>query len=135
MEYNSIILDHFDNPRNVGLLPKALEVGTGYIKFDQPNEVLRIQLKINQVTQKVEDSKFKAHGCVGLIGVSSYVTELIKGMSIDSILLLNFGDYSNIFNIPTIRFYCVEMVSMTLYEAINDYRNKNRPLYIHLRNS
>jgi nitrogen fixation NifU-like protein len=125
MSYSEKVLDHFNNPRNVGSLDKSdPNVGTGMVGAPECGDVLKLQLKVNQETGVIEDARFKTFGCGSAIASSSLATEWLKGKSIDDALKIRNTDIVNELSLPPVKIHCSVLAEDAIRAAIADYRKK-----------
>ena len=124
MAYSKKVLDHFNNPRNMGSLDKASqEVGTGIVGAPECGDVMKLQVKINDAGI-IEDAKFKTFGCGSAIASSSLATEWIKGKSITDALKIKNTDIVNELALPPIKIHCSVLAEDAIKSAVKDYLNK-----------
>ena len=124
MSYSEKLIDHFDNPRNVGSLdPSAEDVGTGLVGAPACGDVMKLQLKISD-SGIIEDAKFKTFGCGSAIASSSLVTELVKGRSIDEAFQISNRDIALELNLPPVKIHCSVLAEDAIKAALRDYQNK-----------
>ena len=124
MAYSEKVLDHYSNPRNVGSLPKDdPNVGTGVVGAPECGDVMKLQLRINDAGV-VEDAKFKTFGCGSAIASSSYVTELVKGKTIDDVLKIRNTDIVRELALPPVKIHCSVLAEDAIKSAIADFRAK-----------
>ena len=125
MAYSEKVIDHYNNPRNVGTLDINDEnVGTGLVGAPECGDVMRLQLKINPETGIIEDAKFKTFGCGSAIASSSYATELIKGKSVDEAEHIKNTQIVNDLNLPPVKIHCSVLAEDAIKAAIEDYKKK-----------
>jgi Fe-S cluster assembly scaffold IscU len=125
MTYSNKVIDHFDNPRNVGSLDKdASNVGTGLVGAPACGDVMKLQLKIND-DGIIEDAKFKTFGCGSAIASSSLVTTLVKGMTIEEAYSIKNVDVAKELQLPPVKIHCSVLAEDAIKAAIKDYREKN----------
>jgi len=118
-------LDHFNNPRNVGSLDKDdPNVGTGTVGAAECGDVMRLQLKVNEETQIIEDAKFKAFGCGSAIASSSLATEWIKGKTLEEALVLQKTEILNELGLPPAKIHCTVLTEDAIRAAVADYKAK-----------
>ncbi len=123
MAYGPKVIDHFNNPRNVGSLDKAdSDVGTGVVGAPECGDVMKLQLKIRD--NIVEDAKFKTFGCGSAIASSSLATEWVKGKSIDDVLKIKNTDIVNELALPPVKIHCSVLAEDAIRAAIADYQKK-----------
>lgn len=124
MPYSDKVLDHYNNPRNVGSFDKsASDIGTGIVGAPECGDVMKLQLKINNGI--IEDAKFKTFGCGSAIASSSLATELVKGKSIDEAMLIKNSDIVEELALPPVKIHCSVLAEDAIKAAIIDYKNKN----------
>lgn len=129
MAYSEKVIDHYDNPRNVGTLdPNDPTVGTGLVGAPECGDVMRLQLKINSETGVIEDAKFKTFGCGSAIASSSLATELIKGMTVDKASELKNTEIVKELNLPPVKIHCSVLAEDAIKAAIEDYKQKQAAL-------
>jgi nitrogen fixation NifU-like protein len=125
MAYSEKVLDHYNNPRNVGALDKAdPNVGTGMVGAPECGDVLRLQLKVNPETGVIEDAKFKTFGCGSAIASSSLATEWVKGRTVDQALQIKNVAIVNELSLPPVKIHCSVLAEDAIRAAIEDYRKK-----------
>jgi nitrogen fixation NifU-like protein len=124
MAYSEKVLDHYSNPRNVGSLPKDdPNVGTGIVGAPECGDVMKLQLRINDAGV-VEDAKFKTFGCGSAIASSSYVTELVKGKTVDDVLKIRNSDIVRELSLPPVKIHCSVLAEDGIKAAIRDWQRK-----------
>jgi len=124
MAYSDQVLDHYNNPRNVGKMNIGDKtVGTGMVGAPACGDVMKLQIKV--VNDIIEDAKFKAYGCGSAIASSSMVTELIKGMSLDEASELKNTQIVEALSLPPVKIHCSVLAEDSIKAAVKDYRNKN----------
>ena len=124
MAYSEKVIDHAENPRNVGTLDKSdPTVGTGLVGAPACGDVMRLQIKVN-AAGVIEDAKFKTFGCGSAIASSSLATEWIKGKSVDEAEAIKNVDIVNELNLPPVKIHCSVLAEDAIKSAIQDYRNK-----------
>ncbi len=125
MAYGPKVIDHFNNPRNVGSLDKNdAAVGTGIVGAPECGDVMKLQIKINSQTQVVEDARFKTFGCGSAIASSSLATEWVKGKTVDEVLKIKNTDIVNELSLPPVKIHCSVLAEDAIRAAISDYKNK-----------
>ncbi|MCS6991106.1 MAG: Fe-S cluster assembly scaffold IscU [Chitinophagales bacterium] len=126
MAYSKKVLDHYENPRNVGTLDKNKpNVGTGLVGAPECGDVMRLQIEVDPETQRIIDAKFKTFGCGSAIASSSLATEMIIGKTIDEAMKLNNMDIVEELALPPVKIHCSVLAEDAVKAAINDYRIKN----------
>lgn len=124
MSYSNKVIDHYNNPRNVGSLDKNdPEVGTGVVGAPECGDVMKLQLKV--ANGVIEDAKFKTFGCGSAIASSSLATEWIKGKTIDEAFQIKNTDIVNELNLPPVKIHCSVLAEDAIKAAIADYKKKN----------
>jgi len=125
MAYSEKVIEHYENPRNVGTLDKDdPSVGTGLVGAPACGDVMRLQLKINPETEIVEDAKFKTFGCGSAIASSSLVTEWVKGKTIDEAMKLQNTQIVEELNLPPVKIHCSVLAEDAIKSAIADFKKK-----------
>ena len=125
MPYSDKVLDHYNNPRNVGSFDKSdTTVGTGIVGAPECGDVMKLQLKIN-ADGVIEDAKFKTFGCGSAIASSSLATELVKGKTLGEALQLQNTDIVEELALPPVKIHCSVLAEDAIKAAIADYRQKN----------
>jgi len=126
MKYSDKIIEHFDNPQNVGSLDRNdPEVGTGLVGAPACGDVMQLQLKINE-KGIIEDAKFKTFGCGSAIASSSFVTTLVKGKSLEDAIKIKNVDIVKELELPPQKIHCSVLVEDVIKAAIEDYRKKEK---------
>ena len=125
MAYSDKVLDHYNNPRNVGSLPKGdSDVGTGMVGAPECGDVMKLQMRVNPETQIIEEAKFKTFGCGSAIASSSLATEWVKGKTVDEALTIKNSAIVKELNLPPVKIHCSVLAEDAIKAAINDYRTK-----------
>jgi nitrogen fixation NifU-like protein len=123
MAYSEKVIDHYENPRNVGSLDKNDEnVGTGLVGAPACGDVMKLQIKVEDGV--IKDAKFKTFGCGSAIASSSLVTEWVKGMSIDKAMELKNSQIAEELNLPPVKIHCSVLAEDAIKAAIADYKAK-----------
>jgi nitrogen fixation NifU-like protein len=126
MAYSDKVLDHYNNPRNVGSLDKSsTNVGTGMVGAPECGDVMKLQVKVNPETGVIEDAKFKTFGCGSAIASSSLATEWLKGKTVDQALEIKNTDIVNELSLPPVKIHCSVLAEDAIKAAISDYKQKN----------
>ena len=124
MSYSDKVLDHMENPRNVGSMDKEDEnVGTGLVGAPACGDVLKLQLKIND-NGMIEDAKFKTFGCGSAIASSSLVTTLVKGIHVDEALSISNAEIAKELSLPPVKIHCSVLAEDAIKAAIQDWQSK-----------
>jgi len=124
--YSKKVLDHFENPRNVGSLPKEdPNVGTGLVGAPECGDVMKLQIKVNPETGIIEEAKFKTFGCGSAIASSSLATEWIKGKTVDEASKIRNTDIVKELSLPPVKIHCSVLAEDAIKAAIADWKKKN----------
>jgi len=125
MAYSDKVLDHYNNPRNVGSLDKKdPNVGTGMVGAPECGDVMKLQIKVNEQTGLIEDAKFKTFGCGSAIASSSLATEMLKGKTVDEALAIQNTVIVNELSLPPVKIHCSVLAEDAIKAAISDYKQK-----------
>ena len=125
MAYSTKVIDHYENPRNVGSMPKDdPNVGTGLVGAPECGDVMKLQVKINPETGVIDDAKFKTFGCGSAIASSSLATEWLKGKTVDQALAIKNTDIVNELSLPPVKIHCSVLAEDAIKSAIADYKKK-----------
>jgi nitrogen fixation protein NifU and related proteins len=125
MAYSSKVVDHYENPRNVGSFEKGDDtVGTGMVGAPACGDVMKLQIKVNPKTGLIEDAKFKTYGCGSAIASSSLVTEWVKGRSLDEALTIKNTHIAEELALPPVKIHCSILAEDAIKAAVNDYKAK-----------
>ena len=125
MAYSEKVLDHYENPRNVGSLDKNdPSVGTGMVGAPACGDVMKLQIKVND-EGRIEDAKFKTYGCGSAIASSSLVTELLKGKTLDEATAIRNSDIAEELALPPVKIHCSVLAEDAIKSAIADYKKKH----------
>jgi nitrogen fixation NifU-like protein len=126
MAYSDKVVDHYNNPRNVGTLDKAAqEVGTGLVGAPECGDVMRLQIRVNPETQVIEEAKFKTFGCGSAIASSSLATEWIKGRTVEDAMTIKNTDIVKELSLPPVKIHCSVLAEDAIRAAIGDWKKKN----------
>jgi len=125
MAYSDKVIDHYENPRNVGSLDKSSkDVGTGMVGAPECGDVMKLQVKVNPETGVIEDAKFKTFGCGSAIASSSLATEWLHGKTVDEALKIKNTDIVNELSLPPVKIHCSVLAEDAIKSAIADYKAK-----------
>lgn len=125
MAYSKKVIDHYENPRNVGSFDKDdVTVGTGLVGAPACGDVMKLQIKINN--GMIEDAKFKTFGCGSAIASSSLLTEWVKGKTVDQALEIKNTDIADELALPPVKIHCSVLAEDAIRAAIKDYKNKQK---------
>lgn len=123
--YHEKVLDHYANPRNVGTLDKNnANVGTGLVGAPACGDVMRLQIMVDEDSGVIQDVKFKTFGCGSAIASSSYVTELVKGKTLDEALKIKNTVIAKELSLPPVKLHCSMLAEDAIKSAVKDYRSK-----------
>ncbi len=126
MAYSKELLDHYENPKNVGSMDKdSDEVGTGLVGAPACGDVMKLQIKVNN-EGVIEDAKFKTFGCGSAIASSSLITEWVKGKKIDDANSIKNTEIANHLALPPVKIHCSILAEDAIKAAIDDYKKKNK---------
>ena len=126
MAYSDKLMDHYDNPRNVGALDKADDsVGTGMVGAPACGDVMKLQIKVNE-QGIIEDAKFKTYGCGSAIASSSLVTEWVKGKTVDQALEIKNSQIAEELALPPVKIHCSILAEDAIKAAVEDYKAKHQ---------
>jgi nitrogen fixation NifU-like protein len=125
MAYNEKVIDHYENPRNVGSFAKDEDgVGTGVVGAPACGDVMKLQIKVND-DGVIEDAKFKTYGCGSAIASSSLVTEWVKGKTVEEALAIKNTEIAEALALPPVKIHCSVLAEDAIKAAVNDYRAKS----------
>ncbi len=126
MAYSDKLLDHYNNPQNVGTLDKSKNtVGTGLVGAPECGDVMRLQIEVDDATGIIKDAKFKTFGCGSAIASSSIATEWLKGRTVDEAITIDNMEIVEELNLPPVKIHCSVLAEDAIKAAVNDYRKKN----------
>ncbi|WP_165010298.1 Fe-S cluster assembly scaffold IscU [Neisseria yangbaofengii] len=124
MAYSDKVIDHYENPRNVGTFDKGDDtVGTGMVGAPACGDVMRLQIKVND-EGIIEDAKFKTYGCGSAIASSSLITEWVKGKSLDDALAIKNSQIAEELELPPVKIHCSILAEDAVKAAVSDYKKK-----------
>jgi len=125
MAYSNKVIDHYENPRNVGSLAKEdPNVGTGLVGAPECGDVMKLQVKVNPDTGIIDDAKFKTFGCGSAIASSSLATEWLKGKTVEEALAIKNTDIVTELSLPPVKIHCSVLAEDAIKAAISDYKKK-----------
>jgi len=123
MAYSEKVIDHYQNPKNVGTLDKSKSnVGTGLVGAPECGDVMRLQIEVED--NRIIDAKFKTFGCGSAIAASSLATEWLKGMTLEEAVKMDNMELVEELNLPPVKIHCSVLAEDAIKSAINDYRQK-----------
>jgi nitrogen fixation NifU-like protein len=126
MAYSAQVIDHYENPRNVGSFAKDDEdVGTGMVGAPACGDVMKLQIKVDKLTGLITDAKFKTYGCGSAIASSSLVTEWVKGKTLDEASRLKNSTIAEELALPPVKIHCSILAEDAIKAAVNDYKQRH----------
>ena len=126
MAYSDKVIDHYENPRNVGGFDKGdTDVGTGMVGAPACGDVMKLQIKVNPATGLIEDARFKTYGCGSAIASSSLVTEWVKGKTLDQALEIKNTNIAEELALPPVKIHCSILAEDAIKAAVSDYKAKH----------
>ena len=126
MAYSAQVVDHYENPRNVGSFAKDDEdVGTGMVGAPACGDVMKLQIKVDKLTGVITDAKFKTYGCGSAIASSSLVTEWVKGKTLDEASELRNSQIAEELALPPVKIHCSILAEDAIKAAVNDYKQRH----------
>lgn len=126
MAYSDKVIDHYENPRNVGSFDKNdPDVGTGMVGAPACGDVMKLQIKVNHATGIIEDARFKTYGCGSAIASSSLVTEWVKGRTLDEAASLKNSEIAEELALPPVKIHCSILAEDAIKAAVEDYRKRH----------
>ena len=126
MAYSDKVVDHYENPRNVGSFEKGDDtVGTGMVGAPACGDVMKLQIKVDQATGVITDAKFKTYGCGSAIASSSLITEMVKGMTLDDASRIKNSEIAEELALPPVKIHCSILAEDAIKAAVADYRAKH----------
>lgn len=127
MAYSDKVVDHYENPRNVGAFAKdEADVGTGMVGAPACGDVMKLQIKVNPTTQIIEDAKFKTYGCGSAIASSSLVSEWVKGKTLEEAAALKNSQIAEELALPPVKIHCSILAEDAIKAAVADYKEKHQ---------
>ena len=126
MAYTSKVIDHYENPRNVGSLDKnSKQVGTGLVGAPECGDVMKLQIEVDEKTRVIKDAKFKTFGCGSAIASSSLATEWVKGKTIEEALEIKNTQIVEELNLPPVKIHCSILAEDAIKAAVDDYKARH----------
>lgn len=127
MAYTAKVIEHFENPRNIGSLDKTrVDVGTGLVGAPECGDVMKLQIEVDEKTGVIKDAKFKTFGCGSAIASSSLATEWVKGKTCDEALLIKNTQIVEELSLPPIKIHCSVLAEDAIKAAVKDYLSKKK---------
>ena len=125
MAYSTAVIDHYENPRNVGSFSKDEDdIGTGMVGAPACGDVMRLQIKVNKETGIITDAKFKTYGCGSAIASSSLITDWVKGKTLDEATSIKNSHIAEELSLPPVKIHCSILAEDAIKAAVEDYRKK-----------
>jgi nitrogen fixation protein NifU and related proteins len=126
MAYSEKVVDHYENPRNVGSFDKGDDsVGTGMVGAPACGDVMKLQIKVDKTTGKITDARFKTYGCGSAIASSSLITEMVKGMTLDQASNIKNSEIAEELTLPPVKIHCSILAEDAIKAAVADYKSKH----------
>jgi nitrogen fixation NifU-like protein len=126
MAYSEKVVDHYENPRNVGSFDKGDDtVGTGMVGAPACGDVMKLQIKVNPTTGVIEDARFKTYGCGSAIASSSLVTEWVKGKTLDEAASIKNSAIAEELALPPVKIHCSILAEDAIKAAVSDYKQRH----------
>ena len=126
MAYSDKVIDHYENPRNVGSFDKNdSDIGTGMVGAPACGDVMKLQIKVDNDTGIITDAKFKTYGCGSAIASSSLITEWVKGKTLDQAGAIKNSEIAEELALPPVKIHCSILAEDAIKAAVNDYRNRH----------
>jgi nitrogen fixation NifU-like protein len=126
MAYSDKVIDHYENPRNVGSFAKDdPNIGTGMVGAPACGDVMKLQIKVDNDTGLITDAKFKTYGCGSAIASSSLITEWVKGKTLDQAGAIKNSEIAEELALPPVKIHCSILAEDAIKAAVNDYRNRH----------
>jgi nitrogen fixation NifU-like protein len=126
MAYSDKVIDHYENPRNVGSFNKDdLDIGTGMVGAPACGDVMKLQIKVDDATGIITDAKFKTYGCGSAIASSSLVTEMVKGLTLDQAGAIKNSQLAEELALPPVKIHCSILAEDAIKAAVADYKAKH----------
>jgi nitrogen fixation NifU-like protein len=124
--YSDKVIDHYNNPRNVGAMPKEdPSVGTGLVGAPECGDVMKLQIRVNEETEVIEDARFKTFGCGSAIPSSSLATEWVKGKTLAEALAIKNTDIVKELSLPPVKIHCSVLAEDAIKAAVTDWKKKH----------
>jgi nitrogen fixation NifU-like protein len=125
MAYSTKVVEHYENPRNVGSFDKGDDtVGTGMVGAPACGDVMKLQIKVDPQTGRIQDARFKTYGCGSAIASSSLVTEWVKGKTLDEAMTIRNTQIAEELSLPPVKIHCSILAEDAIKAAVNDYKAK-----------
>ncbi len=127
MAYSKKVIEHFENPKNIGSFPKDEQnIGRAIVGAPSCGDVMQLEIKVNPETGKIEDAKFKTFGCLSAIASSSYTTELLKGKTLDEASQITNANIATELSLPPVKIHCSVLAEEAVEKAIEHYKQHNK---------
>ena len=125
MAYSAQVIDHYENPRNVGSFDKSdTDIGTGMVGAPACGDVMKLQIKVNKETGIITDAKFKTYGCGSAIASSSLVTDWVRGKTLDEATSIKNSSIAEELSLPPVKIHCSILAEDAIKAAVEDYRKR-----------
>ena len=125
MAYSAQVIDHYENPRNVGSFDKSdTDIGTGMVGAPACGDVMKLQIKVNKETGIITDAKFKTYGCGSAIASSSLVTDWVRGKTLDEATSIKNSHIADELSLPPVKIHCSILAEDAIKAAVEDYRKR-----------
>ena len=126
MAYSEKVVDHYENPRNVGSFDKSdTDIGTGMVGAPACGDVMKLQIKVDHDTGIITDARFKTYGCGSAIASSSLITEWVKGKTLDEAASIKNSEIADELALPPVKIHCSILAEDAIKAAVEDYKNKH----------
>ncbi len=126
MAYSDKVIDHYENPRNVGKFDIDETVGTGMVGAPACGDVMKLQIKVDEATGVITDARFKTYGCGSAIASSSLITEMVKGMTLDQAGSIKNSTIAEELALPPVKIHCSILAEDAIKAAVDDYKKKHQ---------
>jgi len=127
MAYSDKVVDHYENPRNVGSFDKTdTDIGTGMVGAPACGDVMKLQIKVDEATGVITDAKFKTYGCGSAIASSSLITEMVKGMTLDQAGSIKNSEIAEELALPPVKIHCSILAEDAIKAAVANYKENHK---------
>ena len=127
MAYSDKVIDHYENPRNVGSFDKTdTDIGTGMVGAPACGDVMKLQIKVDEATGVITDAKFKTYGCGSAIASSSLITEMVKGMTLDQAGSIKNSEIAEELALPPVKIHCSILAEDAIKAAVANYKENHK---------
>lgn len=125
MAYSEKVVDHYENPRNIGKFEIDNTIGTGMVGAPACGDVMKLQIKVDEATGLITDARFKTYGCGSAIASSSLITEMVKGMTLEQAGSIKNSEIAEELALPPVKIHCSILAEDAIKAAVEDYRKKH----------